>query len=87
LEAKVMTTHPIFFQQPQASYRGRTSAPVVSHPRRWAIAGLTCAVLFSTAAAAMTLQPRFHQNAASEHSLAANNGLRPFGESFAELAW
>jgi hypothetical protein len=51
------------------------------------MAGLAVAVFFSTAAAAMTLQPRFHQNAASEHSLAANNGLRPFGESFAELAW
>ena len=82
-----MTTHPMFIELPQANYRGRSSAPLVSHPRRWALAGLTCAVLFSTAATAMTLQPRFHQTAASEYSLAANNGLRPFGNSFAELAW
>lgn len=82
-----MTTHPILIEQPQASYRGRTSSPVITHPRRWTIAGLTCAVLFSTAAAATKLQPRFNLAALSEHSLAANVGLRPFVESFAELAW
>lgn len=82
-----MTTHPMFIELPQANYRGRTSAPIVSHPRRWAIGALTCAVLFSTAAAAMTFHPRFNQTAAVQHSLPANVGLRPFGESFAELAW
>jgi hypothetical protein len=44
-------------------------------------------VLFSTAAAAMTFHPRFNQTAAVQHSLPANVGLRPFGESFAEVAW
>jgi hypothetical protein len=82
-----MTNHLTFLEHPQASYCGRTSAPMVSHPRRWAIAGLMCAVLFSTAAAATKLHPRFDLAALGEHSLAANVGLRPFGDSFAELAW
>ena len=80
-----MTTHPVFFEQPQFSYRGRVSHPLVTHPRRWAIAGLMVAVLFSTGAAATKF--RIQQPAASGHSLTANVGLRPFGNSFAELAW
>ena len=81
------TLHPAFFQQPQFSYRGRVSAPLVTHPRRWAIAGLMAAVLFSTGAAATKMHSHFDLAVLSEHSLAANAGLRPFGNSFAELAW
>lgn len=87
LEAKVMTPHPIFSEQPQASYRGRSGGPVVRHPRRWAIAGLICAAFFSTAAAAMKFHPWFHVTAASEHSLPANVGFRPLGNSFADVLW
>jgi hypothetical protein len=77
------------FEQPHFSYRGRTSAPVISHPRRSAIAGLLAAVLFSTAtaAAATKLHGPFNLAALGEHTLAANNGLPSFGNSFAELAW
>ena len=82
-----MTSHPIFFEQPQASYRGRTSAPVVRYPQRWAVAGLMAAVLFSTGAAATKLHPRFNLAALSEHSLAANVGFRPYGDSFAVSVW
>jgi hypothetical protein len=74
-------------EQPHFSYRGRTSAPVIGHPRRWAIAGLLTAVLFSTAAAATKLHHPFSLAALGEHSLAANDGLRSFGSGFAELAW
>ena len=63
-------------EQPHFSYRGRTSAPVIGHPRRWA-----------TAAAATKLHHPFSLAALGEHSLAANDGLRSFGNSFAELAW
>jgi hypothetical protein len=80
-----MTPHPMFNEHPQASYRGRISAPVVSHPRRWAIAGLMAAVFFSTAAAAMKFCPRI-QTVVSEHS-PANVGFAPYGHSCADLLW
>jgi len=75
------------FEQPHFSYRGRTSAPLVSHPRRWATAGLLTAVLFSTAAAATKLHHPFSLAALGEHSLVANVALPSFGNSFAELVW
>jgi hypothetical protein len=75
------------FEQPHFSYRGRTSAPVIVHPRRWAVVGLTAAVLFSTAAAATKSHPQFNLAAIGGYSLAANVVPQPFGNSFAELAW
>jgi hypothetical protein len=72
----------------QRSYRGRSSAPLVNHPKRWAVAGLLAAVVFSTGATAVTKRQALQAQASvTQHSLPAGVGLRQFTEGFAVASW
>ena len=67
-----MTQH--FVTQSPLGFRGRRSASAAHHPRRWALAVLGVAVLFSTAGVAATrLHPLGHRSeVANAYSLPAN---------------
>jgi hypothetical protein len=78
-----MHTQPIQFfdgSYAQASYRGRSSMPVVKKPNRAVGIAFAVAVLFSTAAGAFGDNPiRFVQTVIGSHSLHAGGGLIEIG--------
>jgi hypothetical protein len=70
-------------------YRGRTSDPVSTNPRRWALAAFCAVLFFTTAATAITLR---HNSARSQsafvnHSLPGNFVTRPFANGFEDALY
>jgi hypothetical protein len=65
----------------QSGYRGRTSERLVKNPDRWAGLAFAAAVLFSTAAGALSINhPKSIGSVIGDHTLPANAGT--WGSSF-----